>query len=74
MTIELITRKLEAAQKQLEAGVTELRSIEERAQTLGAAIHNLKVQIATYNDLMSDDTAEATDTVRETVEALVSGE
>lgn len=74
MTIELINRKSEAARKQLDAAMTELKGLEERATHLGQASHNLKVQIATYDDLLADDTAEVSDAVRETVETLVAGE
>ena len=74
MTIEIINRKKEDAQKQLNLGVEQLRKLEENATQLSGAIHNLKVQIATYDDLLSDDTAAVSEEVRETIEGLVAGE
>jgi hypothetical protein len=74
MTIEIINRKKEDAQKQLNLGVEQLRKLEENATTLSSVIHNLKVQIATYDDLLSDDTAAVSEEVRETIEGLVAGE
>jgi len=74
MTIEIINRKKEDAQKQLNLGVEHLRKLEENATQLSSAIHNLKVQIATYDDLLSDDTAAVSEEVRETIEGLVAGE
>ena len=74
MTKELVISKQEQAQKALEARANELGSLQKRAEELAASIHNLKVQIATYNDLLTDDTAETSESVRETVETLVAGE
>ena len=74
MTKELVISKQEQAQKALEARANELASLQKRGEELAASIHNLKVQIATYNDLLTDDTAETSESVRETVETLVAGE
>jgi chromosome segregation ATPase len=72
MTIEIIEARKDGAQKELQARATELQSIQQRAEELGVQIHNLKVQIATYNDLLSDNTSEKETEVRETMESLVS--
>jgi len=72
MTIELIQARAESAQKELQARATELQNLQGRIEELGVQIHNLKVQIATYNDLLSDNTSEKETEVRETIESLVS--
>lgn len=72
MTKELVEQKLELTQKELQARVGEFQSLQKRAEELQATVHNLKVQIATYNDLLTDDTSDASDAVKETVETLIS--
>ena len=72
MTVELVETKLELAQKELQARVNELQNLQKRAEELAGGIHNLKVQIATYNDLLTDDTSSESEAVRETIENLVS--
>ena len=72
MTIEIIEARKEGAQKELQARATELQNLQQRAEELSVAIHNLKVQIATYNDLLSDNTSEKETEVREAIESLVS--
>lgn len=74
MTKEFVETRLEGAQKELEARVTEFQNLQKRAEELGQAIHNIKVQIATYQDLLTDNTDETSENVRETVESLVAGE
>ena len=65
---------MESAQTELQARLTELQNMETRATELAQQIHNLKVQIATYQDLLTDNTEDISSEVRETVESLVSGE
>ena len=72
MTTDIITTRLESSQKELQARLQELQNLEARAQELAQGIHNLKVQIATYNDLLSDNTSEKETEVRQTMESLVS--
>ena len=72
MTIEIIEARKTAAQTELQARATELQSMQQRAEELGMQIHNLKIQIATYNDLLSDNTSEKETEVREAIESLVS--
>ena len=74
MTTDIITTRLESSQKELQARLQELQNLEARAQELAQGIHNLKVQIATYQDLLTDNTEEVATEVRETIENLVSGE
>lgn len=74
MTADIITQRLESAQKELQARLTELQGLETRATELAGLIHNLKVQIATYSDLLTDNTEDTSTEVRETIESLVSGE
>lgn len=71
MTIEIIQARKEAAQRELEARATELQNISKRAEELGVLIHNIKVQIATYEDLLTDNTPDTEAEVRETIESLV---
>lgn len=72
MTVEIIQARAEAAQTELQARVTELQNLQKRSEELSVAIHNIKVQIATYNDLLTDDISEKETEVRETMESLVS--
>lgn len=72
MTVEIIKARAEAAQTELQARTTELQNLEKRSQELSVVIHNIKVQIATYNDLLTDDISEKETEVRETMESLVS--
>ena len=72
MTAEIIQARAEAAQTELQARVTELQNLQKRSEELSVAIHNIKVQIATYNDLLTDDISEKETEVRETMESLVS--
>ena len=72
MTKELVEQKLELTQKELQARVGEFQSLQKRAEELQATVHNLKVQIATYNDLLTDDTSDASEAIKETVETLIS--
>jgi len=72
MTIEIIEARNAAAQGELQARTAELQGMQTRAEELGLQIHNLKVQIATYNDLLSDNISEKETEVRETMESLVS--
>lgn len=65
---------MEAAQNELNARTTEIQNLEVRAQELIQQVHNLKVQIATYQDLLTDNTADTTAEVRDTVETLLTGE
>jgi len=65
---------MEAAQNELNARSTELQNMEARAQEIVQQVHNLKVQIATYQDLLTDNTADTTAEVRDTVESLLAGE
>lgn len=74
MTTDIITTRLESAQKELQARLQELQNMETRAQEIAQGIHNLKVQIATYQDLLTDNTEDTSAEVRETIENLVSGE
>ena len=74
MTTEIVTQRMESAQTELQARLTELQNMETRATELAQQIHNLKVQIATYQDLLTDNTEDISSEVRETVESLVSGE
>lgn len=72
MTVEVIQARAEAAQKELQVRITELQNLQKRSEELNVAIHNIKVQIATYNDLLTDDISEKETEVRETMESLVS--
>jgi len=72
MTVEVIQARAEAAQKELQARITELQNLQKRSEDLNVTIHNIKVQIATYNDLLTDDISEKETEVRETMESLVS--
>lgn len=72
MTVEIIQARAEAAQTELQARATELQNLQKRSEELSVAIHNIKVQIATYNDLLTDDISEKETEVRETMESLVS--
>lgn len=74
MTREIVEARMEAAQNELNARTTELSNLEARAQEIVGQVHNLKVQIATYQDLLTDNTADTTTEVRETVETLLTGE
>lgn len=74
MTQDVITARMEGAQNELNARITELQNMETRAQEIAQQVHNLKVQIATYQDLLTDNTDETSTEVRETIENLVSGE
>ena len=74
MTHDIITARMEGAQNELNARLTELQNMETRAQEISQQIHNLKVQIATYQDLLTDNTDDAAAEVRDTIESLVSGE
>lgn len=65
---------MEAAQNELNARTTEIQNLEVRAQEIVQQVHNLKVQIATYQDLLTDTTADTTAEVRDTVETLLTGE
>ena len=72
MTVEIVENKMELAQKELQARVNELQNLQKRAEELAGGIHNLKVQIATYQDLLTDNSDDVTSEVRETIETLVS--
>ena len=74
MTREIIEARMESAQAELSARTTEAQNLQNRFEEVGQQIHNLRVQIATYSDLLTDNTEAASETVRETVESLVSGE
>lgn len=74
MTQDVINARMEGAQNELNARLTELQTMETRAQEIAQQVHNLKVQIATYQDLLTDNTDDTTNEVRETIETLVSGE
>ena len=74
MTTDLVTTRMESAQKELQARLTELQNMEARATELTQQIHNLKVQIATYQDLLTDTTEDTSAEVRETIESLVADE
>ena len=71
MTKEIIESKLEATQRELQGRTTELQNITKRGEELGVMLHNLKVQIATYEDLLKEDTPSVEAEVRETMESLV---
>lgn len=72
MTREIVEARKAAAQQELQARVTELQSLEARITELQLTIHNGKVQIATYDELLTDNTDDISSEVRETVESLVS--
>lgn len=72
MTIDIISARMEGAQKELAARNTELQSITARAEELNLIMHNLKVQVATYQDLLKDDNREQEVEVKETIESLVA--
>lgn len=74
MTTDIVNTRMESAQKELQARIAELQSMETRATELAQQIHNLKVQIATYQDLLVDNTEDISSEIRETVESLVAGE
>jgi predicted nucleic acid-binding Zn-ribbon protein len=74
MTTDIVNTRMESAQTELQARIAELQSMETRATELAQQIHNLKVQIATYQDLLTDNTEDISSEVRETVESLVAGE
>ena len=74
MTTDIVTTRMESAQKELQARLTELQNMETRATELAQQIHNLKVQIATYQDLLTDTTEDVSAEVRETIESLVADE
>lgn len=74
MTRETVEARCESAQNELNARTTELQNLETRAQEIVQQVHNLKVQIATYQDLLTDNTADTSVEVRETVESLLAGE
>lgn len=74
MTIEIIKQKAEAAQNELARTHKELEALSQQAEELNLRSHNLKVQIATYQDLLTDNTEQAAAEVRDTVESLVAGE
>ena len=72
MTIDIIKARMEGAQKELDARSTELQTITKRAEELNLVMHNIKVQIATYQDLLKDDNREQEVEVKETIESLVA--
>jgi prefoldin subunit 5 len=72
MTKELVEQKMELTQKELQARVAEFQGLQKRAEELQATVHNLKVQIATYQDLLADNTDDASEAVKETMETLIS--
>ena len=72
MTKELVEQKCELAQKELQARVAEFQNLQKRAEELQSNVHNLKVQIATYQDLLADNTDDASEAVKETMETLIS--
>lgn len=72
MTIDIINSRMEGAQKELAARSGELQSITTRAEELNLIMHNLKVQVATYQDLLKDDNREQEVEVKETIESLVA--
>lgn len=74
MTLEIIQTKSEAAQNELQKSMNELTAVQKHSDELNMKIHNLKVQIATYQDLLADNADEVTSEVRETVESLVADE
>ena len=74
MTREIIEARMESAQNELNARTTEAQNLQARYEELGQQVHNLRVQIATYSDLLTDNTESASETVRETVESLVAGD
>lgn len=71
MTQEIVQAKLEATQRELQGRATELQNIVKRSEELNVTIHNLKVQIATYQDLLKEDAPDVEAEVRETMESLV---
>lgn len=74
MTTEIIKQKAEAAQNELSRTQKELEVLTKQAEDLNIRMHNLKVQIATYQDLLTDTTEQVSAEVRDTVESLVAGE
>lgn len=71
MTKEIVEAKLEATQRELQGRTTELQNLTKRAEELNIVIHNIKVQIATYQDLLKEDAPEVEAEIRETMESLV---
>jgi hypothetical protein len=72
MNSGIVEAKLEATQRELQGRATELQNVSKRVDELQLVIHNLKVQIATYEDLLKDDQPTAATEVRETIESLVA--
>lgn len=72
MNSGIVEAKLEATQRELQGRATELQNVAKRVEELQLVIHNLKVQIATYEDLLKDDQPAAAAEVRETIESLVA--
>jgi len=71
MTIEIIEARKDSSQRELQARVAELQGLTQRSEELSVMIHNLKIQVATYEDLLTDDTPDTEAEVRETIESLV---
>jgi len=71
MTPEIIEARKESSQRELQACTAELQKLTQRSEELSIMIHNLKVQLATYEDLLTDDTPDTEAEVRETIESLV---
>lgn len=71
MTPEIIQARKESSQRELQACTVELQKLTQRSEELSIMIHNFKVQLATYEDLLTDDTPDTEAEVRETIESLV---
>jgi len=71
MTIEIIEARKDSSQRELQARVAELQNLTLRSEELSVIIHNLKIQVETYEDLLTDDTPDTEAEVRETIESLV---
>ena len=71
MTVEIIEARKDSSQRELQARVAELQGLTQRSEELSVMIHNLKIQVATYEDLLTDDTPDTEAEVRETIESLV---
>lgn len=69
---EFVEAKQQAAQAQLASRIKDLENAQKQAQELELLIHNMKVQIATYQNLLTDATPSIEAEVKETIESLVA--
>lgn len=69
---EFVEAKQQSVQAQLASRIKDLENTQKQAQELELLIHNMKVQLATYEDLLTDATPAIEAEVKETIESLVS--